>query len=361
MSPKGCAHPHNDAMELSALGPPATVWQRWTLVAAGEAARGGDGAEIRRVDGCAHLAGPDGAWLRMRRMVGDRAVLWGHHPGLPSDARFTDELRDMAPDWAWEPDTAHALREVGFLAWHAHGQWWSVPSPVPDVVVPLLADVSSHTRLLERWQTRWPDAGEDQLRAVMSEPDRASFARLVPPRDAARAARQVELGRGWTTQQLSQTATAHLRAQVHAQMRSCAELSDRGHPPRPPLVRQWARVNAGTTAFRHAVSALGAGRTPGLVASEDDNGLTEPQVRSLDNVLLELRMEETDPVAGAWMFARVTGDGRTVSLERAYDSWPRWYVAPGNGPTMGALHDEMAERSYPWRPRWSALLPTDRF
>ncbi|WP_188780626.1 hypothetical protein [Marmoricola endophyticus] len=346
-------------MDLGTLGPPATLWRRWTLLAADHAARGEPGAEVRRSDGCAHLDGPDGAWLRMRRLVGDRAVLWGHHPGLVSDARFTDEMRDSAPDWAWDPDTAHAQRQIGFLAWHAHGQWWSVPNAVPAPVGTMLAPVSSDEALVERWGGLWPTADSRSLRALLQEPDRTGFERLVGAPGAGRAVRQVELGASWSDHRLSGTATANLRAQVHAQMRVSLELTDRGHPPRPPLLRQWARVHGRGTPLRHTVCALGTGRGHGLAAAGDDNGLTEAQLRTLDNVLVELRMAETDSHSGAWLFAQVTGDGRTVRMERAYDTWPAWYDGPG--PAMADLHSEMTERSPAWRPRWSGLLPTDRF
>ncbi len=74
-------------MELHTLGPPHQVWRRWVLLAAGHAAAQRAGFEIRLSDGCGLLE--DGAaWLRMRRLVGNRAVIWGHHHDLALDSRF---------------------------------------------------------------------------------------------------------------------------------------------------------------------------------------------------------------------------------------------------------------------------------
>ncbi|MDQ6641053.1 MAG: hypothetical protein M3Y66_00970, partial [Actinomycetota bacterium] len=137
------------------------------------------------------------------------------------------------------------------------------------------------------------------------------------------------------------------------------ELTDRGHPKRPTLLRQWARVNVTGQPFRHAVCAVGPGSSPVFVRAAKNTGLSEPDIRSLDNVLNELRMLETDEQSGAWLFARVSCDGRSVELDRRYDTWPGWYVAPGAGPAFLGLQHEMAQRSPRWRPAWSTLLPTD--
>ena len=348
-------------MDLEGLGNPAALWRRWVLYAAGRAALGEGGCEIRRTDSCGHLDDGGDAWLRMRRFGGNRAVLWGHHPRLRIDGSFRDELLDTAPDWAYDVDSAHAIRSVGFVGWYAHGSWSSVPARLPAEIGSLLAPVASDEVLRAWWRSTWPDASDERLAAVLDRPEGTTLAAVVGAAAAARAEKQVGLGRAWAGRPLSDTATAHLRQQIHLQMRSSEELGDRGHPARPTLLRQWARVHLTGAPFRHGVCAVGVEQGAAFVASATDNGLTEPALRALDNVLMELRMLETDERSGAWMFARVASDGRSVDLDRSYDTWPAWYVPPGPGPTMSSLHAEMDQRSPEWRPPWASLLPAERF
>ena len=83
-----------------------------------------------------------------------------------------------------------------------------------------------------------------------------------------------------------------------------------------------------------------------------DGGLAAAEQRSLDNVLTELRMTETDEKSGAWLFARITSDGRSAEVERAYDTWPAWYVAPGRR----ADHVRAARRDGPARAELASRL-----
>lgn len=346
-------------MDLRDLGTATRLWRRWVLLAAGHAALDRPGFEIRRSDGCGHLEDGRGAWLRMRRLGGHRAVIWGHHPAQRPDPGFGTAVLDNAPDWAYEVDSAHGTRNVGFVGWFAHGSWSCVPTQVPDEVAGLLAPIADDEVVTQWWHHTWPEAKESSVAAAVGQPDGPALAAVVGAAAAARAVRQVSLGSGWVGHQISDTATAHLRAAIHQQMRTGSEIGDRDRPARPPLLRQWARVNLTGATFRHAVCAVST--TPELVAAANDTGLTEPGRRSLDNVLRELRTAETDEESGAWLFARVTGEGRGVRLERAYDSWPAWYVASGTGPTMGGLHAEMTQRAARWRPQWASLLPVERF
>ena len=347
-------------MDLQELGAPAALWRRWVLLAAGRAALGARGCEIRRHDSCAHL-GDGAAWLRMRRLGGNRAVLWGHHPDLKPDSSLRDELLDTAPDWSYDVDSAHAVRDVGFLGWYAHGSWSSVPATMPTEIGAMLAPIACDDVLARWWHTTWPDATDDLVAAALERPEGPTLASVVGAAAALRAGKQVALGRQWAGHPLSDTATAHLREQIHLQMHSSRELGDRGHPSRPALLRQWAQVNLTGASFRHAVCALGVEHGGGFVPSSTDAGLGQAEQRSLDNVLMELRMTETDEKSGAWLFARITGDGRSAQVERAYDTWPDWYVAPAAGPTMSSLHAEMDQRAPTWRPAWARLLPTERF
>jgi len=347
-------------VNLQELGAPAALWRRWVLLAAGRAALGDHTCEIRRQDSCAHL-GEGAAWLRMRRLAGNRAVLWGHHPDLKPDVSLRDELLDTAPDWSYDVDSAHAVRDVGFLGWYAHSSWSSVPSHMPDEIGAMLAPIASDAVLAEWWRTTWPDATDAHLAAVLQRPDGPTLSAVVGAAAATRAGKQVARGRDWAGRPLSATATAHLRQQIHLQMRSSVELGDRGHPARPALLRQWAHVNLTGAPFRHAVCAVGVEQGGAFVRSATNSGLADAEQRSLDNVLMELRMTETDEKSGAWLFARITSDGRSATVERAYDTWPAWYVAPAAGPTMSALHAEMEQRAPGWRPAWAGLLPSERF
>jgi hypothetical protein len=324
-------------VELRDFGTPGQLWTRWVLMAAGNAARESRAVEIRRGDGCAHVEDGE-AWLRMRRLGGNRVVIWGHHPDIEVDGTFGEDLIDVAPDWAYEEDSAHAQRGIGFLGWFAHGVWSSLPADVPAPFAVLLAPMRDDATVRTWWHETWPDAADDQLDQVLASPEGTTLAPVVGAAGAARAGRQIGLGRSWSTRQLSDAATV-----------------------RPTLLKQWGRVNLTGLPFRHSVAALSGAGTPGFVRSAGNRGLTEAAQRSLENVLMELRMAETDETSGAWMFARATSDGRTVTLERAFDSWPPWYVAPGPGPTMSALHAEMSQRAPAWRPGWARLLPSERF
>ena len=200
--------------------------------------------------------------------------------------------------------------------------------------------------LADWWRTTWPDATAERLAAVLEGPEGPALAAVVGAASATRAGKQVALGRAWAGHPLSATATAHLREQIHLQMRSSPELGDRGHPARPALLRQWARVNLDRRPVpacrvrrgRRARRRVRRRRRP-------TTGLADAEQRSIDNVLMELRMTETDEKSGAWLFARVTSDGRSAEVDRAYDTWPAWYVAPAAGPTMSALHAEMDQRA----------------
>lgn len=297
----------------------------------------------------------------MRRLGGNRAIVWSHHAGVEVGERLESELLDSAPDWAYDADRAVTWREdaVGHLGWFAHASWSSAPGALPAGSEALLAPIASDERIRAWWRSAWPDASDDQLDVVLQQPEATALAAVVGAAAASRAARQVGLGRTWVEHQMSDAAAVHLRAQIYAQMHGALELSDRGHPKRPSLLRQWARVNVSGLPFRHAISAVGPGSTPAFVRAANNTGLDESGMRSLDNVLHELRMLETDEHSGAWLFARVSCDGRSIELDRRYDTWPSWYVAPGPGPALSGLHQEMAQRRPRWRPAWSTLLPTD--
>jgi hypothetical protein len=74
------------------------------------------------------------------------------------------------------------------------------------------------------------------------------------------------------------------------------------------------------------------------------------QVRSL-------RIAESDPRYGRWLFLRVEVSASGVQVERRYDSWPTWWPDDGvSGPWRTNLQEEMGGRATTWRPAWAALL-----
>lgn len=340
------------------LGPAADLWQRWVLLAAGHAALSRPGCEIHRSDGQASLGDADG-WLRMRWLGGHRAVLWGGHPGLEGGAALHEALLDEAPDWAYDADRPFTTEEFGFLAWYAQHRWWSVPDRLPTLLADLITPACSDDGVLAWWQAAWPDVDADVLAGLRT----GGPADFLADDALARMTRQLDLGASWEQAPLSTSATAHLRDQIHAQMRGEAEIADRALPPRPTLLRQWARVHTTGLPFTFAVCGLASssGSAPGLVVGAGSRGLSEPAARALTNVLMELRMAETHRASGAWLYARVLGEGRSARLERAFDTWPAWYAAPGGtlsgGPSLAALLSEMEQRAPQWRPGWASLLP----
>ena len=225
---------------------------------------------------------------------------------------------------------------------------------LPDPVAALLGALSSDdAATLRRWHEHWPEADAEQLDAVLGDGEGPALAAVMRRgRGGARRAVQVALGRTWSARQIS------------ADRHGAPALAD----PRPDARRPRARRTAATRPvrrccgsgpgstrsgrpFAHAVCALGPATTPGFVAGADNHGLTEPQQRTLENVMMELRMAETDESSGAWLFARVVGDGETVRIERAYDCWPAWYAAPGRPDHGGA-----ARRDGPAPSRLAAVV-----
>lgn len=336
--------------------PPADqLWRQWVLLAAGH--------EALRRTGCRLLADSSGAtlaelyddggrWLRMRRVGSDRAVVWGRDG---KSALSGDLLADEAPDWAVDDDTAArwAADGVSTVAWFRHGEWTEVAA-CPSDAADLLAPALSYAGLQEWWSGAVPGVPAKVLSQALALPNTESLSDVLDP-GAVQAALAVIRQAGRSRTQLSRATGVYLREEIYAQMRASSELGVRTAPKRPVLLRQWAKVNATSLPFRCAVYAESTPDGTTLAPADDNAGLGEPQSASLHNVLRELRADEAGE-AGAWLFARVISDGRQVSMERAFDSWPGWFRTRIK-PSLTSLAAEMERRTPRWRPPWAHLLP----
>jgi hypothetical protein len=78
----------------------------------------------------------------------------------------------------------------------------------------------------------------------------------------------------------------------------------------------------------------------------------------IGSLLYALWQEETDPDHGAWMFARIDAAGRTLRVDRWYDSIPSWWQGPiADRPIDGAdVAWHLDHRSERWQPSYASRL-----
>lgn len=336
---------HNDPVQ-STWPRAEEVWRRWVLLAAAHVGSDDPSAVLDDHEVLHLRHGED--WVRMRSVAGQRAVVWGRTTGHPPVS--TADLLDLVPDWAVGDADAEAMAADGttYVGWFRRGNW-SRLARGPRLPAVLTDDAA----LADGWTRAWPDAEAEAVHTALRTPGRGAFAEVLGE-VADQAADLVHRGFDGGQGPLSPAAAEHLRQVIHQQMRLGSELGDRGHPGRPVLLRQWADVNRPPGPFRFAVHAV----DDLLHLSSANRGLEEAEIRSLTNVLMELRLGERDATRGAWVFAQVTGSGARARIERAYDHWPSWYVpGPGGDPRPKALAREMARRGPDWVPAWGALLP----
>lgn len=323
-------------MDPEELPDPQVLWWSAVALAALQRADGSTGCDL---DACAmvvRLDEPGRGWLRLQRCRGGRFVLWGRSalaPAAPHDAR-----RD-APDWTLTPATDD--RRPTFVAWFAHGEWDLTDEQDEGLAM-----------LLRPWAAVDPDLAvaarrgdlrEEHLRPHATDDD-ALAAALAVVREAGGPAPALSRG----------PVRVRLRDQVHDQMREAVE-ADRMLLQQPPEVVAWGRVHAPRGPFEHAVVM----RRDEAVPAVTNTALPRAARRALTNVLRDLHRKEAGDEHGAWLFARVSGDGRVVRFDRAFDHWPAWWrvAHPGQGPALDDLAWEMAQRSPAWRPGWATLLP----
>jgi hypothetical protein len=312
------------------------LWWSWVVLAALHRAVGNDACRLDSRTLVLVLDHPDGAWLRMRRTHGSRAVLWGRSALAP--AHHPDARRDV-PDWA----LSDALDEgrPSFVAWFSHGEWDTTTTVEDEGAVHLLRPLL----------TVDPKVVELSRLGRLTPYELAQYAHGDRVKEAADlvAAASAAPAPVWAG-----SVQHRLRDQIHDQMREAPE-ADRLLMRRPPILVQWSRVNGPAMPFEHSVMAV----RDRLLCCPTNTRLPEPAARSLTNVLQTLHTEEAADDSGAWLFARVTSDGVVVNLDRAFDSWPEWYrtAHPSQGPALEDLAWEMEQRKPRWRPAWASLLP----
>lgn len=294
------------------------VWWTWAVTATRDDLPAGVSVTF---DECDYVLGidHDEARLRMQRLRGGRAVLWGR---VSFPVVEDPHLLDGVPDWVGSEAVRHPRDDSvpEFLAWFARGEWdsnaldwWRSSRDLFDVL-----------RSTHRGTVRQARAGE------LDHP------LLVAARGAAPINLQLGVRR-------------RVARQVYDQMRDTHE-HDRGLPGQPMALVNWARVTR-PRLFSDVVRVQ-----QGVVElPRPSRRLTGDEATRLLAVLQQLHAEDAADDSGAWLVARVRYDGHTISLERAYDSLPAWYDA--DPPDLAALAWEMKQRTPRWRPPWVRLLP----
>lgn len=299
------------------------LWWSWAVVAARPDLPEGTAMGFDEEEHVLSLDRGDG-WLRMQRMGGGRALLWGRTSDSPIPLqRRPEDVLVGVPDWA-DSDAVRrscAERAPEFLAWYAHGEW--------DTNTTDRWDDSLH--LFDIMRT----AGRDEVRAARA--GEADHPLLVAARGAAQLSSQHRMRR-------------RLAIQIHRQMRDTHE-ADRGLPDRPTLLVQWLRIAVPPYPFQHVVRVDQGEVTPVSTVPR----LTADATRRLTSVLQQVHGAEASDESGAWLIARVVYDGVRITLERAFDSLPPWFRA--EPPSLATLAWEMRQRTPRWRPGWSLLLP----
>lgn len=322
-------------MDPDELPDPQVLW--WSAVSLAALHRAGGRGECRfeAEPMVVRLDEPGRGWLRLQRCRGGRFVLWGRSPLAPVAPR--DARRD-APDWALTPATDDG--RPTFVAWFAHDEW-DLTDDQDDGLARLLRPWTSVDADLAHAAQRGELHAEHLRTDAVDE--EALAAALALAREAGGPAPAPSRG----------PLPVRLREQVHDQMREAAE-ADRMLLQQPPEVVAWARVHAPRGPFEHAVMV----RRDEAVPAVTNTALSRTARATLANVLRDLRRKEAGEEHGAWLFARVSSDGRLVRFDRAFDHWPSWWrvARPAQGPALDDLAWEMAQRSPAWRPGWASLL-----
>ncbi len=274
---------------------PAALWRRWVLLAAGRAALGDRTCEIRRQ----RLVRPP---RRRRRVAADASLR--RQPRCSVGAPSRPEARRVVPRRA----ARHRPRLVVRRGQRACGPRRRVPRLVrprqlvvgPADRFPSRSGPCSHRSpatpcLADWWRTTWADATDDHLAAVLKRPDRPTLAAVVGATAATRAGKQVGTRAG---------AGPRARSRRPRPL-TCASRS---------ICRCAARASSATAATRPGRRCSGSGRrephrrpVPARrlrgrrragrclrPVRERQRPSADAEQRSLDNVLMELRMTETD-------------------------------------------------------------------
>lgn len=323
---------HNDNVDLDALPEADELWWRFAVHAAIGIS---DPAETRFTHDLDNqvLTYRDGtSQVSMQRLYNGRIVLWGR----TSDAAVTGEWAGI-PGWATSDAVHESLDEMGatFLLWHARDGWESATTDqdLADALAPVL-EGAIDTDLVAA--ARSGSIHDDQLSSL-------GAVDLVLAHNVLKAA-------SGEAPPVQGTVRHLLALEIEAQMRRTRE-RDRLLPQRPvPLVR-WTTVAKPPAGFTYAVRASSAG----LIRMNDFvPRLPAESLRSLENVLAQLYVDEASEIGGCWLFARVRFNGVQAHLDRAFDSRPLW---ASQTPSLEELTAEMDRRDIAWRPAWASLLP----
>lgn len=352
------------AVDPKNLEPAADLWWFWAVLAATHQAIGNKVCDLDPGQHVLRVDSPGGSWVRMQRIRGGRAVLWGRDVDSEDDAlsHGTDVLAGV-PGWAVTEPVEQAVHVdgVGFLAWHDRAAWQTSTPNLEDgadwLLEPLLdiGAIAREVRLVHQ------GALIDVLPRVVAD---ARAAALTPQTfgNYLHGDGDAVLGHALlvAAREEAEPATHHsahdaLRVQIHEQMKATPDTEGRKVAARPAVLARWARVAAPDFAFEHAVM-VERGR---LIGATDNPPLPDRLGLTLTNVLQQLHLEEAHEDSGAWLFARVSFDGSRVSFDRVFDGWPSWFRVPRavQGPSLEGLSWEMDQRTDPWRPAWASLLP----
>jgi len=272
-----------------------------------------------------HHETADGRRLRLQRLFGRRVSIWGTDPEDTAQRSWSG-----IPGWAGsEIDEWWERSGATFVAWHSRDGWdTATPEASLAPLEPLLA------------------AYAEGIAAVAIDPE--ALAALVGDGDLEAARAVLSEARAEAPTKQGQVRRM-LAREVRAQMTATPE-RDRLLPQRPVVIVRWVRAARPPAGFSSSVHFDGD-----AVVEDSSNHRLEGQFRqSLLNIFELLHHEESDPVSGGWLFARVAFDGVNASFDRAFDSRPHWYA--GDGPSLEALAREMSRRAPQWRPAWSRLL-----
>jgi hypothetical protein len=311
-------------MEADDLASADDLWWSWAVLADADLLPEDAASELDTDEHVMHYRLGD-SWASMQRISGGRAVIWGRVSEAATDAVTARiDVLSGAPDWASSDAVWRSIRVTrpGFLAWYSRDGWDTSTTGMFDGVIDLLA----------------PLLRADPRRVAAARAGDTDSLLLKEAHGVARVAAQG-------------TIRNRLKEQIHRQMRDTVE-RDRRLPERPTLLARWARITDPRVPFEHVV-CVDEGE---LVALTHDLPLSDAATASLTNVLHELHRAEAGDDSGAWIAARVRFDGARITLDRAFDSLPSWYI--GQGPSLRALGWEMHQRTPRWRPAWATLLPS---
>lgn len=322
----------NDRVDLDALPEADELWWRFAILAAVGIGNASEQRFSHDPDNQVLTYSDGRSQLSMQRLYNGRIVLWGSTEG----GEATGEWAGI-PGWATS-DAVHAsLDKAGatFLLWHARDGWESATTDqeLGSALAPVL---DSPVDVAVIAAARDGSLGDDQLAALGAT-------------DVLLAHNVLKAAAGEAPP--VQGTIRHLLAlEIEAQMRRTRE-RDRLLPQRPvPLVR-WTTVAKPPPGFTYAVRASSNGL---IRMNEFVPRLSEGSLRSLNQVLQQLYVDEATETGGAWLFARVRFNGVQAHLDRAFDSRPLW---ASQAPTLEELTAEMDRRDIAWRPAWASLLP----